>query len=114
MLFLARRIDIGFAALQDGAAGFDEWSERLLIEVQRALDYFEGNFREAPIDHLVVSPPPVPVPNLAAEMAARSGLNVRLLDVGQLIEAPDEVPLNTRLSCLSVIGAALRNEGQNP
>ncbi len=114
LLYLARRIDSGYGALLDGEAGFDEWSDRLLIEVQRSLDYFEGNFREAPIDHLVVAPPPVEVPHLASEMAARSGLNVRLLDVNQLIEAPDDMSLDTRLRCLPAIGAALRDEGRTP
>lgn len=128
-LYLARRLDLGYEVLGAAAAGgtrlegfsaqdpqVSAWLDRLLVEVQRSLDYFESNFRAPPIDHLVMVPPPFEIAGLTEEMAARSGLSVRLLEVDGLLDGDAAHAADTdgepdpRLACLPVIGAALRHE----
>jgi MSHA biogenesis protein MshI len=116
-LYLARRLDLGHDVLSTAQPplsceqpAVSAWVDRLLVEVQRSLDYFESNFREPPIDNLVVVPPPIPLVGLEDEMAARSGLQVRCLDVEQLLEADAQFSPQLRLQCLPAIGAALRYE----
>lgn len=108
-LYLSRNFDIGIDALlvsDDATAYFD----RIVLEVQRSLDYYDSHFRQPPVIGLMLMPTSRPVPGL--EDYLRSNLNVAVttMDLTQLMDFRDEFDTSARARCLLTIGAALRQE----
>lgn len=99
-LFLSRTIAGG---LTEGS-GF----ERLLLELQRSLDYFESSFRQNPIMNVVVAPRSPQVVALVDFLKANLIQRVTLWEEGRYgeIAASVAIPEN----CLLTLGAALRED----
>lgn len=107
------RIEVGLSQLM--AANADErqaLQERVLLDVQRALDTFERQFYFAPFSRLLVSPLPDQIdlmPYLVDSLYQR----VESLDLGKLIDlsaVPDLAGAENLALCLNVLGVALRAE----
>lgn len=116
-LYFARTLDIGFQYLNQGGndgsglslesnAAFD----KLVLEVQRSLDYYDRYFAQPPVAGLVLAPTEEPVPGLGEYINQALGLSVRHLDIAEIVDC--ELPLSTsqQAHCLSAIGAVLRQE----
>lgn len=104
-LYFARSLDVGLALLK--AEGRDAHFERIVLEIQRSLDYFDAHFREAPVAYLLLDPNAAAVPELTQRFGAGLNVKVRPLDLAQLFEWKTEAPT---AACLQVLGAALREE----
>ncbi len=102
-LYLSRTIPDTASALAD-ARGF----ERLLLELQRSLDYFESSFRQSPVTHVVVAPASTQTGPLVAFLQANLVQRVTPWEPGRHgdMEGAAEVPD----ACLLTLGAALRHE----
>ncbi len=102
-LYLSRTIAEGLPAFAD-----DRGYERLLLELQRSLDYFESSFRQSPIMHVVVAPASAPNEALIAYLQANLPQRVVSWEVGRYgdVEAQVSVPD----SCFVTLGAALRED----
>ena len=116
-LYLARRLDVGVGDLScDGPVADAEdpatrhWIDGLVVEVQRSLDYYERNFAQPPIGSLIVAPLPVTVSGMAEYMAQQLGLQVRRLDLNDVIDSAQQLDDLLQARCFPVIGAALRHE----
>lgn len=108
-LYLSRNFDIGIDAMlasDEATAYFD----RIVLEVQRSLDYYDSHFRQPPVAGLMLMPTSRPVPGM--EDYLRSNLNVAVttMDLTQLMDFRDEFDTSARARCLLTIGAALRQE----
>ncbi|HKK06901.1 MAG TPA: pilus assembly protein PilM [Gammaproteobacteria bacterium] len=132
-LYLARAIDTGLdelvpegdlaatAALagDDGGAtlGFEGAApgqqremDSVVLEVQRSLDYYESHFSQPPIKSLVIAPVEREVEGLVSYLAANLGVQVRMLDLNDVLESPEPLDFALQARCISAIGAALRVE----
>ncbi len=104
-LYFSRSLDIGARAL--GPHDGNDAPERLILEIQRSLDYFDSHFRQPPIGHLLLDPETAVVPGLVERFASSLNIKVAAFDVGSLLEWRSERPKTARLP---VVGAALREE----
>jgi MSHA biogenesis protein MshI len=108
-IYLSRGIDIGLdmlTSLQDTAGLFD----RIALEVQRSLDYYDSHFRQAPINTLALAPMPREIPGLVDYLKANLNATVLTMDLTQLMECDAQLPPTMQSVCLSALGAALRQE----
>ena len=108
-IYLSRNIDIGldaFAQTTDINGLFD----RIVLEVQRSLDYFDSHFRQAPIAHLALAPMPREIPGLVDYLKANLNVDVSTMDLTKLLDCETEVTPALQSVCLSALGAALRQE----
>ena len=108
-IYLSRNIDIGLDAFEqtmDANSLFD----RIVLEVQRSLDYFDSHFRQAPIAHLALAPLPREIPGLVDHLKANLSVNVSTMDMSKLLDCEAEVSPALQSVCLTALGAALRQE----
>lgn len=108
-LYLSRNLDIGLDALTQSPepAGY---FDRIVLEVQRSLDYYDSHFRQPPVSGLVLAPLSRPVAGLEEHLRANLSLSVSVMDLSQLLDFRAEFDLPARARCLIAIGAALRRE----
>ena len=106
-LYFARTLEMGFASLADGDSG---QYDRLVLEVQRSLDYYDRYFVQPPVAGLVLAPCEAPLPGLTDYLHDSLGLAVRSLDLNEVIACDHEMDAATQARCLPAIGAALRQE----
>jgi len=115
-LYLSRRIDSGYDTLPEMAlsvlddADCQHWLDRIVIEVQRSLDYYESHFSQPPISAVKITPLGKDIPGLTEYLSEQLGLPVRFLDINQLIDSPEPIQSELQANCLLPIGAALRQE----
>jgi MSHA biogenesis protein MshI len=108
-IYLSRNIDIGLDALtqlSDTASMFD----RIVLEIQRSLDYYDSHFRQAPINTIALAPMPCEVPGLEDYLKTNLNASVITMDLTKLMECEAELKPELQSVCLSVLGAALRQE----
>ena len=105
-LYLARSMDIGYQQLQDTPALVD----RLALELQRSMDYYDRHFQQAPIAAITLCPVPVPIPQFAEQLEQQVGVPVHKLQLGDIVELRETVDDERLAHCLLAIGAALRTE----
>jgi len=122
-LYMARELESGYQALSsasaasavnDGSLALSDMPndvlETVVLEIQRSLDYYESHFRRPPIKNLLIAPLAQPLPDLLEHIHSSLGLNVRMLDLAELIEMPKEIDMTLQARAFYAIGAALRSE----
>jgi len=102
-LFLSRTIT-GVRMADSDTATY----ERLLLELQRSLDYFESSFRQSPIMNVVIAPASTEGAALADFFKANLAQRVTLWEMDHYGEIEIVRPLPPL--CLLTMGAALREE----
>ncbi len=122
-LYLARNLDIGALQLGTGGAGLDTGNhasaplsarerafETIILEVQRSFDYYESNFGQAPIKHLIIGPLAEPQDELAEYAASHLGVQAHALDLNSVLKCHTPLEPALQANCIGTIGAALRLE----
>lgn len=116
-LYLSRNIDVGLQQIVASGSNEGEMHpqtqqalDRIVLEVQRSLDYYESHFSQPPITSLVLAPFEQEVPGMIPYLSANLGMAVSVLDINTLFESKDSVDSVTQARCLTAIGAALRLE----
>lgn len=111
-LFLARRIDISVGQLSDADDSLRQQArDRVELEVQRSLDYFDRQFHHISISRILVSAPEEL--GLVPLLAGNLGLPVEALDLAQgmdLVGVPELADSRYASHALLALGAALRLE----
>ncbi|GMQ88800.1 MAG: hypothetical protein BMS9Abin09_0238 [Gammaproteobacteria bacterium] len=105
-LYLARSMDIGYRQLQDTPGLVD----RLALELQRSMDYYDRHFQQAPIASITLCPVPDPVPQIAKQLEQQTGIPVHKLQAEDIVEVHESIDDEQLAHCLLVIGAALRTD----
>jgi Tfp pilus assembly PilM family ATPase len=112
-LYLARRIEITVGELMDADDALREQSmDRVGLELQRSLDYFDLQFHYLPLGRLMLAPV-APAAGLREHLVSRFGLNVELINLSEaldLSQVPALADPEQQGQSLRVIGAALRFE----
>lgn len=105
-LYMARSIDIGYRQL----LATPELVDRLTLELQRTMDYYDRHFQQAPISSITLCPPPEEVPQLAEQLEQQTGIAVRELRLEDIVEVPAPIDARQFAHCVLAIGTALRTE----
>ncbi len=116
VLYLARNIDVDLDQLdgkppEPGAqvpVGDGDGLETLRREVQRSIDYYERQFGQDPISVLFVAPLATPAPMLTDYLVDQLSVEVRPLDLNQLVRCEEPLDETLQARCLTAIGGALR------
>jgi MSHA biogenesis protein MshI len=111
-LYLTRTLDIGYRQLQDTAIAPEPLMERLALEIQRSLDYYEHHFHQAAVRHLGILPVPASGRDLVDSLQNSLGLTTRLIELGDILETRIEPESEVTAQCLLAVGAALRRESR--
>lgn len=111
-LYLSRNLDVGLERLRTAEA--PGYLSRIVLEVQRSLDYFENHFREAPITHLVLAPSAHDIPNLVSYLGSNLSVQVEVMDLALLLDYATTAPSELATIGLATLGAALRRDAEAP
>jgi MSHA biogenesis protein MshI len=111
-LFLARRIEITLGQLQDADENLrQQYLDRVELEVQRSLDYFDRQFHHIPVSRFLLSAPESL--GLDKLLTTNLGLPVEMLNLKEgmdIIAVPELSDSEFASYALPVLGAALRQE----
>ena len=108
-LYLSRNLDVGLDQLRQGESA-SGYYDRVVLEVQRSLDYYESHFRQTPVQHLVLVPPAGQVPGLLEHLRSNLGVTLSAMNLSDLMDIGEVASSNLEGECLFALGAALRRE----
>lgn len=111
-LYLARRIEINIGQLTDANENLRmQYRDRVELELQRSLDYFDRQFSYLSISHVLLSAPDEA--DLLTVLNAAVGVGVEKLELSQVMDIsaiPGLADSDFVARVLHVLGAALRHE----
>jgi MSHA biogenesis protein MshI len=108
-LYLSRNLEMGVDTLL-GSERREDYFDRIVLEVQRSLDYYESQLRQPPVTGLVIAPTARPVPGLVEHLKANLSVAVSEMDLNRLLDCRAELTPAQQAVCFSALGAALRQE----
>ena len=111
-LYLSRRIDMGYETLGNDMDSAAARLDRIVVEIQRSMDYYESHFSQPPVTNAVIAPLPEPISGIDEYLARQLGISVRQLDLNSLIDTETPLDPATQSRCMLAIGAALREESK--
>lgn len=85
--------------------------DALLLEVQRSLDYHETHLAQTPVANLWCAPLEDEVPNLVSALEKNLTVGVRSLDLNEVLDSDDLLPLREQARYVAAIGAGLGSAG---
>lgn len=111
-LLLARRIDISIGQLQDADETLrQQYRDRVELEVQRSMDYFDRQFHHVQIERMLVSSPAsLDMVPMLAENLGLPVVQLVLSEVMDIVGAPELADSEFASYALPALGAALRLE----
>lgn len=111
-LYLSRRLDVTSGQLQDANEDVrQQYFDRVELEVQRSLDYFDRQFNQVSLTQMLVCTPDGM--GLVSQLSGNLGLPVGMLDLSQVMDISAVPALQESefvTEAFSAIGAALRQE----
>ena len=115
-LYLSRTINVGSESLPDDVLSVmddetcQQWLDSIVIEVQRSIDFYESHFSQPQVTALVITPIGKEIPGLTEYLSEQIQIPTRILDVNELIDVDEPIPVHVQSRCLLAIGTALRQE----
>lgn len=109
-LYLTRRISTQLDVDVMSSLDWESQRDRLVLEVQRSLDYYESQMGQTPISRLVMAPRVADSHEMAASLSEVMSIPVTVLDMSKKIELAEDVEPEVKRSCMVAIGAALRSD----
>ena len=85
--------------------------DALLLEVQRSLDYHETHLAQTPVANLWCAPLEDEVPDLLSALEKNLTVGVRSLDLNEVLDSDDLLPLREQARYVAAIGAGLGSAG---
>ena len=123
-LYLSRIIDIGVddleaqqqdktdnneLSLETLPTENDDQLGKMILEIQRSLDYYESHYGKAAINNLVLAPlDSRRATELKQILQQDLGISVHQLDLNTLLHSETTIDQDTQTQCFYAIGAALR------
>lgn len=123
-LYLSRVIDIGYEHLESHEEPSNESNglsleqpssmleaniSKIVLEIQRSLDYYESHYGKPTISNLVIAPLENKIPTLTEQLKNDLGVTVRNLDLEEVIDVDSNFNAELQAKCFGAIGAALRD-----
>ena len=116
-LYLARSLEFGYEVLSQSAlqsetesSEFNAEFDRVVLEVQRSLDYYDRYFSQPAVAKILLAPTVQSIPGITEYLYRHTGIDASIFDVNDIIEAPEAIDRPRQASCLLAIGAAMRQE----
>ncbi len=118
-LYLSRELDTGFehlmssvqnsgGALESGSAAILKSLEKMVLEVQRSLDYYESQYSQPQINALYLAPFAYDVPEIKDYFSTQLGIKSKILDFNLLFSTDEPIPQALQSDTFYAVGAALR------
>ncbi|MBI3545386.1 MAG: pilus assembly protein PilM, partial [Gammaproteobacteria bacterium] len=89
-IYLSRSIDIGLEMLAQ-AQDINSLFDRIVLEIQRSLDYYDSHFRQASINHLALAPMAKEIAGLEDYLKANLNATVLKMDLEKLLECDVQI-----------------------
>lgn len=111
-LYLTRRINtpVGSDALLQN--DWDMLRDRLVLEIQRSLDYAESQMGLAPVRQIMIAPREKDTESMMNALADGLANPVGMVDFIHEMPARDDISPEVKGACMLTIGAALRNDAE--
>lgn len=90
-----------------------EWEnvkDRLVLEIQRSLDYYESQMGQGHINRVLVAPRKLDSDELKAQLDQAMGVKVEVMNLQGKLASDVELTFDLQQGCLLAIGGALRVE----
>ncbi len=109
-LYLSRKINtpVGPDALME--SDWDMIRDRLALEIQRSLDYYESQMGQDPVSQIMIAPRQKDTESMMNSLADALASPVGMLDFYHDFESPESITGYTKGACMMVIGASLRTD----
>lgn len=107
-LFLTRTVDFRYSDLHEKSRNPTEFSDRLALEIQRSLDYYEQHFHQAAMRHIAIIPPPMNLDGLSDALHQTLGLTIRSITLKDVIGSDEKLDSDSAATCILALGCALR------
>lgn len=107
-LYLTRKIN---TQLDNNAMDSPDWEsqrDRLVLEIQRSLDYYESQMAQQPISQMVLAPRVGDTQRMAESLSEVMSVKVSVLDYASRLDHAEGIEPLLQQSCMVAIGAALR------
>jgi len=110
VLYLTRKINtpVGASALTD--VDWEITRDRLALEIQRSLDYFESQMGQSPINQILIAPRKDDTESLMNSLGEALPMPVGKLDFTEELESSDAITAEVKGACMMAIGAALSSD----
>ncbi len=109
-LYLTRKINTPLDDDVMVTADWDSTRDRLVLEIQRSLDYYESQMGQNPVSKLIIAPRANDAVALAAALDEAMTVNVTAADITQQLEHDKNIDAHMLQTCFAAIGAAMRAE----
>ena len=106
-LYMTRRVEIDAQTWQERPESI---YERIALEIQRSLDYYNRHFRQAPIEQVYVTPAAMNVSGLLDYLARFFPKAPQLLNLLEILAWSTPPPPHLHAQLAIAIGAALRQD----
>ncbi|MEY4640548.1 MAG: hypothetical protein RLZZ227_542 [Pseudomonadota bacterium] len=93
-----------------GSHEWDSVKDRLVLEIQRSLDYYESQMGQGHINRVLVAPRRQDSDALRAQLDQAMGVKVEVMNLQGKLTSNVELTHELQQGCLMAIGAALRTE----
>jgi MSHA biogenesis protein MshI len=112
-IYVTRDLEVSSVQVEAALASEDDFQaggivDRLALEIQRSMDYYESYYGMPPIASLVVAPLATNTQVLVDQLNQRLGVMARAMDVSALLHCPNRLEDAVQQRCLPVLGALLR------
>lgn len=107
-LYLTRRIN---TQLPPEVMQSEDWTtlkDRLILEIQRSLDYYESQMGQKAIGRVIISQRQFDTERMVSELNESLAAEVSALDLSDQIEGDVQLDGATQQTCMAAIGATLR------
>lgn len=112
-LYLARKINTQMGPDVMAGRDWESQRDRLVLEIQRSLDYYESQMGQNPVSKILLAPRVQDTHELVASLSEVLAVSVSPLDFASQIESSDDISNETKHSCMFSIGAALRADHES-
>jgi len=109
-LYLTRKINTSLDANVMSSYDWEMQRDRLVLEIQRSLDYYESQMGQNPISRIIIAPRPTDSQAMAESLNSVMSMNVGVADLSSAMEISETIDIETQHNCLMAIGGALRTE----
>ncbi|MDP1930587.1 MAG: hypothetical protein Q8L60_03915 [Gammaproteobacteria bacterium] len=109
-LYLARKIN---TQLGPNVVNSHEWEslrDRLVLEIQRSLDYYESQMGQDPVSRILIAPRGNDTQAIVESLREAMSVPVAALDFAAEFESSAEISDETKNACMLVLGASLRSD----
>lgn len=109
-LYLTRKINTTLDSNVMLSRDWETQRDRLVLEIQRSLDYYESQMGQNPISQIVLAPRATDSHAMAESLDSVMSVKVSVADLSDCINIADTIDAEALHKCLLAIGGALRTD----